>query len=157
MRLKNPEGQLARWLEVLSVFHMKPNQQVTLCKANKTKTRKKRSKTVWPISQKLTDVVSGEGRFLKSLWLQFLSIEVQDGMLYRRRNNSGKTSTMQAILPYSEKRNALFLRHDNQSSGHLGVRNTLAELWQKYYCPGLQEYVRTYTAEGDQSSRTKGQ
>lgn len=45
------------------------------------------------------DVVSGEGRFFKSLWSQFLSLEVQDGILYRRWKNSDKTSIMQAILP----------------------------------------------------------
>lgn len=63
---------------------------------------------------------------------------------------------MLAILPYSDRRNALFISHDNWYSRHSGVRKSLAKLRQRYYWPGLQEDVRAYIAGCDQCSRTEG-
>lgn len=48
------------------------------------------------------------------------------------------------------------MSHDNRSSGHLGVRKTLAKLRQRYYWPGLQEDVRAYIAGCNQCSCAKG-
>lgn len=179
MRFKNPEGQLARWLEVLSVFDMKiehrPGSQhrnadalsripckqcgftsdwerstdIAHVKAESggdtLRSLQDQDPQIKQVKDWVTnlakpdfDVVSGEGRFLKSLWSQFLSLEVQDGILYRRWKNSDKTSTMQAILPYSERRNALFLSHDNRSSGHLGVRKTSTEVLLAWFAGGCE-------------------
>jgi hypothetical protein len=75
--------------------------------------------------------ISGEGKVLKYLWSQFTSLEINDGILYRRWGDPSKSQKLQAILSLSERRNALQLSHDHRSSGHLDVRKTLAKILAK--------------------------
>jgi hypothetical protein len=77
--------------------------------------------------------ISGEDRVLKSLWSQSNSLELMEDILYRRWEISRRAKKMQAILPMSERRTALKMNHDNKSSGHLGVRKTIARIRQRYY------------------------
>ena len=95
--------------------------------------------------------ISSKNKVLKSLWSQFNSLQVVDGILYRKWESSRKTGKMQAILPMSERRTMLMLSHDNKSSGHLGVHKTLAKIWQWYDWPGLQGDVRTYKSGCDKT------
>ncbi|CAG2231004.1 unnamed protein product [Mytilus edulis] len=72
-------------------------------------------------------------------------LEVIEGILYRRFETSDNSKNrLQAIVPYSERRNVLFQCHDNKTSAHLGVRKTIERIRQKYYWPGLQADVRRY-------------
>ena len=200
LNFKNPEGQVARWLETLSVFDMKiehrpgtqhrnadalsripckqcgfaidwesqtSKQVVAHVKKDETETESMRSLQDndaqimqvkgWVLANKRPEFyeISSENKVLKSLWSQFNSLQVVDGILYRKWECSGKTDKLQAILPMSERRTMLMLSHDNKSSGHLGVRKTLAKIRQRYYWPGLQGDVRAYISGCDKCSKGK--
>ena len=182
LNFKSPEGQVARWIETLSVFDMKiehrpgtqhrnadalsripckqcgftvewdkENQDEVVAQVIKDDLGSLRSlqdadaqiKRVkdWVLVNHRPEFskISSEDRVLKSLWSQFNSLELMEGILYRRWEISGRAKKMQAILPMSERRIALKMNHDKKSSGHLGVRKTIARIRQRYYWPGLQD------------------
>jgi hypothetical protein len=95
--------------------------------------------------------ISSEGRVPKSLWSQFESLKVNDGILYREWVD-GK----EAVVPSNKRRTVLAQYHDNRSSGHFGVSKTLSKIRQGYYWPGLQADVRSHIAGCDKCSRRKG-
>ena len=82
---------------------------------------------------------------LKSLWSQRALLEVKDDLLCRRWTDE-EGSTLQAIVPFSERRHILNYSHDHKTAGHLGVTKTLSKIRQAFYWPGLQRDVRQYIA-----------
>ena len=191
VNFKNPEGQLARWIEVLGTYDMtivhRPGAQHRnadalsrhVCKQcqwkdytdgqvhvidmvndidhNSTDSKslrqlQKDDKDLSQLMQILGEETSVDQQTLnssskqfKALWSQRQALAIQDGMLYRKWTDS-KGSTMQAVVPYSERRNVLEHCHDHKTAGHLGVRKTLSKIRQCYYWPGLQRDVRQYIA-----------
>ena len=109
----------------------------------------------WVLANKRPEFyeIRSENKELKSFWSQFNSLQVVDGILYRKWECSEKTDKMQAILLMSERRTMLMLSLDNKSSGHLGVRKTLAQIRQRYYWQGLQGDVRAYTSGCDKCGK----
>ena len=67
---------------------------------------------------------SSGGPMLKSLWSQRALLEVKDDLLCRKWTDK-KESTLQAIVPFSERRRVLSYSHDHKTAGHLGVTKTL--------------------------------
>ena len=89
--------------------------------------------------------ISSGGPMLKSLWSQRALLEVKDDLLCRRWTDE-EGSTLQAIVPFSERRHVLNYSHDHKTAGHLGVTKTLSKIRQAFYWPGLQRDVRQYIA-----------
>lgn len=198
MQFKNPEGQIARWLEVLSEFDFeivhRPGQRhnnadalsripCKQCGYNTDWEKKLQNEkgivrsvngnlsnefsqveqlTLKELQENDKDIqfikgsflnkkrpqfleISGKSLSVRCLWSQWDILEVFEGILYRRFETSDNSKNrLQAIVPYSERRNVLFQCHDNKTSAHLGVRKTIERIRQKYYWPGLQADVRRY-------------
>ena len=177
MHFKNPEGQLARWLEVLSEFNMEivhmpgykhsnadalsrlpcrqcgyssnwektPQNSMTsvrkVCtdsfsnhlsndKQISLRELQDKDESINFMKKKFVDNtkptfndISGKNLVSRCLWSQWDILEVIDGVLYRRfeSQNSSK-NRLQAIVPFSERRNVFFQCHDSKTSAHLGVR-----------------------------------
>ena len=203
LNMKNPEGQLARWLEVLSMYHMtiehRPGTQHRNADAMSRRPCKQcnfdpdweTSVATIAVSQAVpkpqddsasevsikelqkNDVdiakvkdwlersvvpggndISAGGTMLRSLWSQRGMLVIVEDILYRNwRDANG--STLQAIVPMSERRNVLQYCHDHKTAGHLGVTKTLSKIRQSYYWPGLQRDVRQYIAGCDTCTRRK--
>ncbi|VDI82316.1 Hypothetical predicted protein [Mytilus galloprovincialis] len=87
--------------------------------------------------------VSGKGFFIRSLWSQFNSLELQDDLVFRHfYDNERKVVKLQAVIPLSERKQVLHFCHDAKYAGHLGMRKTLEKIRQSFYWPGLQADVR---------------
>ncbi|WAR17434.1 hypothetical protein MAR_032028, partial [Mya arenaria] len=80
---------------------------------------------------------------LKSLWNQFDSLAIDDGILVRRWiNNDTKEIVKQAIVPSKCRRDVLKCAHNIKASGHLGIRKTLAKIKRKFYWSGIRNDVQ---------------
>jgi hypothetical protein len=88
---------------------------------------------------------SSGGPMLKALWSQRAPLEVKDDLLCRKWTDK-EGSTLQAIVPFSERQRVLNYSHNHKTAGHLGVTKTLSRIRQSFYWPGLQRDVRQYTA-----------
>lgn len=101
--------------------------------------------------------VSSDGYVLKSLWSQFPCLELRDGLLVRRREDTDNdTVTYQALVQRKMRRTRLKCCHDLKTSGHLGVSKTISKAKQKFYWPDLQADVRSYVAGCEACSKRKG-
>ena len=193
LNFKNPEGQLARWIEVLSTYDMeiqhRPGAQhknadalsrhscgqcrgkemkatlSALSNENETNEQQQqdcvlRNETLRELQQNDKDVstirqliesnsrpdtnaMSFESSTVKALWSQRQKLVVENNLLYRKWDDE-KGTTLQAIVPLSERRKVLSYSHDHPTAGHLGIRKTLSKVCQSYYWPGLQQGVRHY-------------
>lgn len=64
--------------------------------------------------------IKHESKVIKSLWSQWVNLEVKDSVLFRKWDNNKKVYH-QVIVPLSERREILEQFHDARTSGHLGV------------------------------------
>ena len=100
--------------------------------------------------------ICGKGFFVRSLWSQFDSLEINESLLCRRlKPTELNKGTYQIIVPYSERRRILEYCHDQKFSAHLGIHKTLAKVRQRYYWPGLQSDVRSYVTGCGQCNKRK--
>ncbi|CAC5366411.1 unnamed protein product [Mytilus coruscus] len=211
LNFKNPEGQVARWIETLSAYDMHiqhppgtqhrnadalsriPCKQCGYTSDWQSKMssdcpRTEESQVKIVTSQMpdhardltLTDIqsndldlkqvkqwlidgqrplyneVSGKGFFIRSLWSQFNSLELQDDLVFRHFDDKErKVVKLQAVIPLSERTQVLHYCNDAKYAGHLVMRKTLEKIRQSYYWPGLQADVRTYVAGCDKCAMRK--
>ena len=79
---------------------------------------------------------------LKYLWSQCACLDLLDGLLVRRlEDTDSDTVTYQALVPRKLRRYILNCCHDLKTSGHLGVSKTIRQVKQTFYWPGLQADV----------------
>ena len=69
--------------------------------------------------------ISSHSQFVKAICSQWDALEIDDGMLFRRKTQKNGSSILQAIVPFSERRTLLGQYHDERTSAHLGVKKTL--------------------------------
>ncbi|CAC5382568.1 unnamed protein product [Mytilus coruscus] len=104
----------------------------------------------------LYNEVSGKGFFIRSLWSQFDSLELQEDIVVRRLNDLElNVAKLQAVIPMSERKQVLEYCHDTKYAGHLGIHKTREKICQSYYWPGLQSDVRAYVAGCNKCNRRK--
>ncbi|KAK3106230.1 hypothetical protein FSP39_015710 [Pinctada imbricata] len=212
INFKNPEGQLARWIEVLGMYDMKiehrPGSQhrnadtlsrypCKQCKydpdweqqksnethvksvsmVNTEETMVKQDNSIEPdtglieiqredkeistvrrwIEEKhkpTQNELSSAGPMIKALWSQRDMLVITNDLLYRNWSDH-KGKTLQAIVPFKERRKVLDLSHDHKTAGHLGITKTLSKIRQRYYWPGLQRDVRQYISACDICTMSK--
>ncbi|KAK3916947.1 Retrovirus-related Pol polyprotein from transposon 412 [Frankliniella fusca] len=86
----------------------------------------------------------------RALWLQYESLVLKDGLLYRRfEHQSGDPSRerLQLVLPRGKVKEVLSLYHDAPGSGsHFGVQKTLARVRDRFYWPGYSQDVQDHCA-----------
>lgn len=87
--------------------------------------------------------IKHEIKVIKSLWSQWVNLEIKDSVLFRKWDNNKKVYH-QVIVPLSERREILEQCHDARTSGHLGVSKTLERVRNRFYWTGLQSDVRSY-------------
>ena len=185
MNFKNPEGQIARWIETLSSYDMKvehrpgrlhqnadgvsriPCSQCGINKEARTSVNVVGSSNIDRFDIKAiqdedrdislikswlekgikpdTKAISMESYSLKALCNQWRNLEIQEGVLVRRFEDTATNAVItQAIVPQSQRRTVLEFSHDVQTAGHLGMNKTLSKVRQNYYWPGLSQDVKTY-------------
>ena len=186
MNFKNPEGQIARWIELLASYDMKvqhrPGRQhgnadgvsripctqcgrhdgkerVNVLDCSKSgildlKTLQDEDRDIALLKGWLESGVrpdskdtSSESYVVKAPLGQWKNLELHDGLLVRRYEDSDTNRTIrQAIVPQSKRREVLKFSHDVQTSGHLGMKKTLNKVRQNYYWPGVSQDVKIYVS-----------
>lgn len=93
---------------------------------------------------------------VKSLWAQWSRLVLKNELLCRMWEvEESNNTTYQIVMPLSQRRVILQHIHDSNTSGHIGVTETLNKIRQAYYWPGLQSDVRSYVAGCDLCARRK--
>lgn len=98
--------------------------------------------------------IKHESKVIKSLWSQWVNLEIKDSVLFRKWDNNKKVYH-QVIVPLSERREILEQCHDARTSGHLGVSKTLERVRNRFYWTGLQSDVRSYVTGCPQCRKRK--
>lgn len=193
MSFKDPQGQVARWIELLSTYDLEITHRPGAKHGNADSlsrypcrqcgygekvvqsvtpdTAPDSSSTVQCLQEGDSDLkkvrewlelndrpeyiqIKHESNVIKSLWSQYKFLEVRDNLLCRRWEGDRKT-IYQVLMPMSERKEILRECHDAKTSGHLGVRKTLARVRERFYWPGLQADVRIYVTGCPQCRKRK--
>ena len=88
--------------------------------------------------------VSHEEGDVKALWSQWQSLEVRDGILYRKFQTETKeepTILYQLVAPKRLRKEIMRHLHDHRTGGHLGITKTLYNVRRRFYWPGCKRYI----------------
>jgi len=76
------------------------------------------------------------------------------GMLYRRYfGRRDEDAIVQLVVPKELREKVVLLAHDTLLAGHRGAAKTLSRAQQKFYWPGVHEFVTRYVASCDLCQR----
>ncbi|MCD1431043.1 DDE-type integrase/transposase/recombinase [Klebsiella pneumoniae] len=192
LRFKNPEGQVARWIERLQEFdfdteHRAGNLHKNAdalsrrpcsedCKhcfrAEEKDAMVRRTVALQNLRWQPDDIrrdqeedpdlkamikwkedgrkptwneVAPQSPKVKSLWAQWESIVLSDGLLKRvLEDTDGGEERKQLIVPKSRRAEILREVHDGATGGHLGVAKTLGKLRDRFYWVGCKADVKDW-------------
>ena len=93
----------------------------------------------------------------KSYWAQWGSIEMVDGILYRRwEDASGRDVKYLYLTPKAIRDDVLRNLHDSPTAGHFGVKKTLARVRQRFYWTNLRWSVENWCRKCEKCASRKG-
>lgn len=92
----------------------------------------------------------------KTYWINWLLLEVRDGVLMRRwESDDGKEVSWKVTLPRTLRSNVLDELHCSITAGHLGVNKMLHKVQRRYYWVGLAADVRLWVKRCTTCARLK--
>jgi len=84
-----------------------------------------------------SDSLISESPFAKRLCSEWDSLEVIDGVVYRRfQYNDGRSDVLQLLLPRVMRKDFLAKTHAGMNGGHLGIRRTLDQVRRRAFWQG---------------------
>lgn len=112
------------------------------------------------LSQVLAWMEAGERPFGKQVctsspevrhyWTYWGSLEMHDGLLYKKFHRQDGTSTfLQLLVPKSLRSEVLKSMHDSVMAGHLGQKKTWHKTFQRFYWFEMKEDVGIYVRKCD--------
>mgnify|MGYP000034807019 CR=1 FL=1 len=102
------------------------------------------------------EAVSAASSGHKTLWSQWDQLAVRDGVLHRCwESDDGKSMRWRLVLPEKLREAVLQELHGGRTSGHLGVKKTLAKVRVRYYWPGMTADVRSFIRRCELCGRRK--
>ena len=179
--IKEPEGQVARWLEALADFDFEPEYRPGKLHANADSmsrhpccvswvgsldmsVEQSKDKRISKIKRLLVendsrpewyDLQPGD-RDLRSLWSQWNSLEIREGVLYRKMEENGEMY-LQVVLPFHLRGEVLEMLHDAKSGGgHLGISKTFSKVKARFYWPGYRHDVAIWVMKCVECKKRKG-
>ena len=83
---------------------------------------------------------------VRTLCSQWASLEVRDGLLYRKKesNNSGRHTTIFQLVAQEVREQAFKHLHSSKTGGHLGINRTLDSVRLRFYWPGCKTDIRRW-------------
>ena len=94
------------------------------------------------------EAVSAESPFTKRLVSEWETLEVIDGLLYRRFSyRDGRPDALQLLVPRVKRKDFLERTHAGMGGGHLGVRRTLDQVRRRAFWPGWRRDVRKFVRQ----------
>ena len=180
--IKEPEGQVARWLESLADFDFEPEYRPGKLHANADamsrhpclinwigsldlKAEQSKDKRIskirgWlsqsSIRPEWSELQPGD-RDLRSLWSQWNSLVILEGVLYRSVQEENGELQYQVLLPFHLRSEVLEMLHDHKSGGgHLGISKTFYKVKARYYWPGYRHDVAMWCLKCTECASKKG-
>ncbi len=93
----------------------------------------------------------------KAYWAQWKSLELCDGVLYRRwETPSGDSTTKQLIVPKDLRPALLHQLHGVPTAGHFGVAKTLGRLRERFYWVWCHRDVQDWCRNCDLCAQKRG-
>ncbi|RXN24698.1 Retrovirus-related Pol poly from transposon [Labeo rohita] len=112
--------------------------------------RETQTRPDWP-------AVSSQGPEIKSLHSQWGSLELHDGMIYRRwQAPGGGIARLQLLVPHALRSEVLRWVHGAAGSGHFGNAKTVRRLRQRCYWPGCRQDAELHVHCCDVCTAQKG-
>jgi hypothetical protein len=97
------------------------------------------------------------GEEIKTLWAQWDSLRLVDGVLCRVWENPGGTQeTLQTLVPKALRKQIFDFLHGSKTGGHFGINKTVGKIKEKFYWPKLRNDVQTWCAQCDMCAARKG-
>ncbi|KAK3921274.1 Retrovirus-related Pol polyprotein from transposon 412 [Frankliniella fusca] len=105
-----------------------------------------------------SESMAHRGERSKALWLQWNSLEIKNGAVYRRFEDSwGRHTILQLVVPHAHVPSVLRQFHDAPGfGGHLGINKTLKKIRFKYYWPGMYQDTKLWCLSCERCRRKKG-
>ena len=89
-------------------------------------------------------------------WQNWDSLEVHDGLLFRKfPRKNGTSCHLQLLVPREMRDEVLYQMHNALLSGHLGQRKTKEKTLQRFYWYGLRDDVNLWIARCDTCAAVK--
>ncbi|XP_003369202.1 Pao retrotransposon peptidase family protein [Trichinella spiralis] len=179
---KEPEGQVARWLESLAELNFEVEHRAghlhgnvdalsrtscTQCGRLSFKDQLLAAQQADPEIRLLQQWLVGASwpvvcppecsRYMHVLWRQRRSRVDKDGFIWRhRRGLTAEEGVKQELVPRALRNEVLQSMHDSRYAGHLGEQRTLARVRNRFYWPGMSGDVHTLCRTCMQCARRKG-
>ncbi|MCG8033309.1 MAG: DDE-type integrase/transposase/recombinase [Candidatus Thiodiazotropha taylori] len=94
------------------------------------------------------DKIAAESPAVRSLWLQWSQLFVQNGVLFRKWISVDSTlSYDQLVLPSVLRKEVLQSMHNGITAAHLGVHETVMKIKQNFYWYKMKESVRLWVGQ----------
>ena len=78
--------------------------------------------------------VAREGPDAKSYWAQWDRMVLKDGVLNRQwETEAGDSVSLQLVLPQGYREDVLNQLQNSPTSGHLGIKKTIARVKERFY------------------------
>jgi Integrase zinc binding domain/Integrase core domain len=91
---------------------------------------------------------------VRTLWAQWDTLTVKEGILYRRFcTPTGETKYLQLIVPDSLRRDFVQRAHGGLTGGHFGIRRTQDQVQRRAYWVGWRRFVERQCQQCDVCSR----
>ena len=101
--------------------------------------------------------VSNQSYGMKAYWAQWESLEMIEGIMYRRwEDPDGRGSKHLLVVPKSLQSDILHQLHSSRTAGHLGVKKTAARVHQRFYWTDWRRYVQDWCKKCDVCATRKG-
>ncbi|UYV65106.1 K02A2.6-like [Cordylochernes scorpioides] len=103
------------------------------------------------------EIISDKSPELKTLWSQWDSLSIENGLLKRIWECAdGKSKTMQLVVPKVQVPNVLREIHGGVSGAHFGINKTLKKVRERFYWVYYHEDVERWCKECDRCAASKG-
>ncbi|KAL5019435.1 hypothetical protein ScPMuIL_003480, partial [Solemya velum] len=135
MGFKEPQGQIARWLEFLSSYQFTIEHRVGSKHLNADALSR------IPVCSTIT-FDQFDNKDVKSYWIQWEQLELSDDVLYRKWFDPATNETRKLLIVPPEMRNEILtLAHDSTTGGHFGIKKTRDKIRQIFYWLGMRKDV----------------
>jgi len=93
---------------------------------------------------------------IKNLYTLWHTLQVRDGLLFRRWKSQQHGMVLQLVVPQGLRAEIFRQIHCTRQGGHLGVKRTLGMVRARFFWPGAKSDLKRWCRECDQCAQIKG-